>query len=508
MNDRIEKLIEQTLQATLPWIKDVDGKLQFVDPIDGKEISAHYGATHIAASLVILGEKRHDDALLKKGIALTESILDRWEQSEELPAFHFDFNNFALCLIFDTLSDDYVSLKDRIRNTVSNTADSNHETINWLPMRIMANQHRYDWTKDEKFKANIAYCQEIITQATNADGGTEDRLPHGTSFNLQYDVATIAVDQYLNVHGCDKDLSKQLGFLLNVVAPDGDINYQGRGINQIFAWGMWIYLLASSGQDLELNRALNFIEDKVPVMLTNHNIMLNDYLGEEKYLWWDYHYCSVYTAHFLLWMILTQEDYGKKPISPVIPTTCDTGLHIIKNENYFVSWFEGRKEYLAEKGPMIAAIWMKKYGMITKGCFGPWLGAFGNQNTWLEPLLNNFCGLKVVEHNYDTHSNRYIRKMMPRLQFREYLKSAPLFTSVDVVISKDGLSITFENEGKANVDFCLPALQRRITFYVFTVSADGNNVQTICNSSFRNQYGWCNLFTSKIGNAKKWTIKF
>jgi len=75
--------------------------LRFVDPLDGDEITAHYGATHAAAAFIILGKSRNDAALLEKGKALISSIISRWDKSKTLPAFHFDFNNFALCVAHD-----------------------------------------------------------------------------------------------------------------------------------------------------------------------------------------------------------------------------------------------------------------------------------------------------------------------------------------------------------------------------------------------------------------------
>ena len=131
---------------------------------------------------------------------------------------------------------------------VLSTPDSNNPTINWFPMRWYVNLIRYKWTSDEKFKLACDKCSTDIRAATYKDGFIDDRLPIGLSFNLQYDVATVAVLQYLRSNGENIDISVELGALLNAVAPDGDINYFGRGTNQIFAWGLWVYLLSSAGK--------------------------------------------------------------------------------------------------------------------------------------------------------------------------------------------------------------------------------------------------------------------
>ena len=48
--------------------------------------------------------------------------------------------------------------------------------------------------------------------------------------------------------------------MLAAEAPDGDINYLDRGTNQIFAWGLGIYLLAPSGQQDALKCAIAYLE--------------------------------------------------------------------------------------------------------------------------------------------------------------------------------------------------------------------------------------------------------
>lgn len=493
MKNRIKELIEQIVPVCESWVqKGEDGLDRFVDSNDNEEISAHYGVTHAAAAFIIWGEQKGNDALYNKGVSLLDSILKRWHKSKTLPAFHFDFNNLALCLL-EGLVDDKMAA--RIRETVINTADSNHNTINWLPMRWAVNKKRIEWMNDGKFMSVIAHCKKTIAKATNADGGVEDRLPHGMSFNLQYDLATVAVLQYLRVHGEEIDLGKELGFLLNAVAPDGDINYQGRGTNQIFAWGLWVYLLASSGQEVALEDTLGYLTPRLGKMLNNHSMMLNNWDGKEKYLWWDYHYASVYTAHCLLWLVLALQDYGKSIINPVFPTSTETGLHIHRSENFFVSWFEGRSEYLAEKGPAIACIWSKKQGMICKGTFAPWQGPFGNKYIYEDVVLKNYCGLLSVKRNKDWSKNRCVHKLIPSLETETSLTIAPIFCPI-TICEKDGkVEITWENKGLEDVILNVPATSENTSFEIY---ADGKTVSAYCMESIKNQYGWMYLHQTHI----------
>lgn len=504
-----EELINLTLTACESWVKfDDDRTLRFVDPIDGHEISAHYGATHAAVAFIILGKENEDAVLLEKGKALINSILNRWDTNKNLWGFHSDFNNFALCVAYDALIDDNnTELCEQIKTKLCSTSDSNHNTVNWLPMRWYVNLKRYEWTSDEKYQKICQECKLKISQATNKDGSIEDILPKGTSFNLQYDIATAGVLQFLRCRGIDLDLSKELGFLMNTVAPDGDINYQGRGTNQIFAWGMWLYLLSSSKNETQISDSISFLRNKVPTMLENYNIMLNNWTGKEKYLWWDYHYSSVYTAHFLFWLVLAKVDYQKQPIQIKNSEAKDSGISIIKTSDYFISTFNGRKKYLAETGPIISAFWMKKYGMINKGTFGPWQGAFGNKYSYGDVVFRNYFGLLKINKNHDWSKNRIINKLLPNIKTTNYIAMVPIMGDFTIKEEVIGISIKFDNNKRENVILNLPVLDNITGAPSISLLVNGEPMIIMNNIRIRNQYGWCNIYQSKISNAQEWILK-
>lgn len=499
--DRIHNILEQLFPICEAWIQDKEGQTFFVDPIDGVEISAHYGATHMAAALILYGKLNNIVETYSKGIKLLLSILDRWDQSICLPAFHYDFNNFALCLIEDAIKEEDIKLAEKIRQVVLHTADSNHNTINWLPMRWYVNKKRFEWTKDNKYLHVCNSCKYTIEKATNADGGIEDRMPKGISFNLQYDVATVGVLQFLRINGEEYDLSKEVAFLLNAIAPDGDINYQGRGTNQVFAWSLWIYLLASSSREDSLSLALDYLEPKVLGMFRRRNLMLNEWDGEEKYLWWDYHYCSVYSAHFLLWMVLSLFDYNKKKITEAeCVDNHETGLRIYRTNEAFISYFSGRKEYLSEKGPMINLIWTKKDGIITKVSLGPWQGAFGVKY-FNSLVMYNFIGLLQV-HTLSIPLR--LRDVLNKIGIKFKTVIKPAFTPANIRITPNEIQISINLSRDSDCFLNIPIL--KTSNIGISVTVDGQKVSIHRTAIIKNQYDNMYIWQTKPMKGKEWVL--
>lgn len=493
IQDRLQNLISMTENKCMEWLQENDeGQIEFVDPIDNVEISAHYGVTHMAAALFLNGHEQMGKELLK-------SILERWESSKNLPGFHNDFNNFALCVIYDYANKDQ---KNLIERTVIQTPDSNHDTVNWLPMRWAVNQMRFKWTKKQEYHTICEVCKKKISQATWSDGFIDDRLPIGLSFNLQYDVATVAVMQYLRVQKNEIDITKELGALLAAEAPDGDINYFGRGTNQLFAWGLWIYLLASSGQKESLDRAVAYLEKYLPTALKNNNLMLNAIQGGEKHMWWDYHYCSVYTAHLLMWLNLAKKHFEKAVIIPKRYKVGNSGVEIYKNHAAFAVVFKGRKEYLAERGPVLCAVWTREYGMLMKGTFGPWKGAFGNYHLQYETTLRNFAGFLEVKTNRDYSNNTVARKLDFTKKIQSFEKVIPQFFELSVQVTQKGVEIKYEIPERKELLLNLPILESHISGQdIIDVEVNGEKCKVLCNAAIMNQYGWAKLYQAKIATG-------
>lgn len=503
---RLEGLIVRTLSRLTGFIKyNENGLLCFMDQNEHKEISAHYGASHMAASLVIRGNQCDDDEIYSLGKELLESILSRWPEDHKLSAYHYDFNNFAFLLCYDYLKDSDASLKEKIKEIVLKSPDSDHDTINWLPMRLVVNARRMEWSDSPVWKRRIDNCIRTINQATNRDGGIEDRLPKGVSFNLQYDIATLATMIFAKDVYPAYDFDRGLTFLLGCVAPDGDVNYQGRGCNQVFAWGPWIYILSYYGLHSELNKALDYVERRVDNMIEHDSMMLNEWHGSDRFLWWDYHYASVYSAHFLLWILLAA---GNRKMTRFEPTTteldCSTGLRIEKDSDFFAAVFSGRQEYLAEMGPSLNLLWTKSKGMIVKGIFGPWRGLFGNKSVIEDAVMLNYCGLISVKKAFKRSIySRVIHRFNPLVRSDCSFSKRPLFCPISIGNVNGCLSVTWTNTKLEPVYFNLPSYCLLSDIQLFV---DGEVVPMTTIARVRNQYGWVNISQSGCRVGRVWNL--
>ena len=484
----IDDMIDLVFAKCESWLdRDADGNSVLIDPHEREAVGHHYALSHFAAAAV-LGSSPNTKRF-EEGLAVLRGVLRRWGKDSATPGFHNDFNHFALVLVHDELErlGLYEEERDAIRRVVLSTADSDHDTVNWLPMRMTANEARSRW--GGQGRRALETCRKKISKAANADGLIEDRLPRGTSFNLQYDVSSVALLDLLESRGIDQPvkLDDAYSALLACVLPDGDINYLGRGCNQVFAWGPWIYLLRRRGETSALDLGLGYLSDFLPVMLENENLLLNDLPGADRQLWWDYHYCSVYTAHLLLWLVLAQK---AKPISPVPPSCLtrfsDTGIEILRNDSAMAVTFSGRREYLAERGPEVAAIWTSRHGAIHKGSFGPWLKAFGFKHSFPGVLLNHFGLLRVGGHGATSMQ--------------------PFLVPVSMRISEGRLIIEYKPTRRAPCCLNLP-VHPSVDVGDIAVYADDKSADLMGMGGIITQYGFEKIFQTAPHEVDAWRVE-
>lgn len=508
--EQLENLIEISMSACTSWLADDgEGGFRMIDPNDSKIVASHYGDSHLAAALLISGRRRNDGNLIARGLQVLRTVVRHWHTSLDAVDFHHDFNNFALCLALDHIGELDTDLTRKIKSLVLSTRDSNHDTINWLPMRAYVNLCRQEWSGEERYAIASQKVLEKVRSAVNSDGGIEDRLPFGTSYNTQYNVSSLAALQHLARRWPEawQESKAHSEFLLNCQLPDGDINFMGRGANQIFAWGPWLYVLTRSGDTSALKEALDFLGPRYPLAASNFNILLNNFAGCEKSFWWDYHYCSVYHAHFLLWTVLALEDHTDMPGSANSgEIERMTGLSIMREKIGGASLFSGRSTYLAEAGSSICALWLSNKGMLFKGGLGPWQGLFGKKYSYADTVMQNHLGLLAQEAPEHLRHNRLWRKITRSNSEQRSAMLQPIFCKLSVRFESDKISLQYETPCPTSAYLNIPIFEDIATHVKIEIVVDGERQNCIEMGRSRNQYGWVTIFRSTIARGTDWMI--
>lgn len=503
--EALKALIDSVLKSAMQYVKRGDnGELLYLDAVDGKEIRHHYGKSHLATAFVLYDILYGNSDYKRIGIDLVYSLINSWQEDSLVEEYHYDFNNFALCLLYDYIGDDQMDLKGQIGGLIIKSKDSNHETINWLPMRIYVNMIRYRLSKDTTFLQRCESLKKLITLALNVDGGIEDRLPKGTSFNLQYHVSSTATLQFLNIRGVDFDLARSFGFVYHRILQDNDFNYLGRGTNQLFGWGPWLYCLGSIGDYKGLDDALSFCSKHALSAISKQNLVLNTSNGHERLFWWDYHYFSVYLAHFGMWLCLTALDLNKSNLKPFVQLSEDSGLIKRVSKNWEVVLFNGRREYVAENGPMLTALSHKKFGVFFKGPLGPVYGKFGKLHKFPFVVPLNFFGL--IEYSSNATSWKRIFKWMLK---RGAIGTtfSPVFSSLELIENSESrISIRFSNNRIFFGFLNIPSYLNFEGKVKPTLSVDGRDISISLNQQVFGPYGWMFVFQSEIASGKVWIL--
>ena len=297
---------------------------------------------------------------------------------------------------FDKVREEIPNISiSKLKKIIIDQNDSTHGTINWMPMRAYVNWCKFNWTKEKQYNENVKNYLNKVERATYSDGFIEDFLPKGKSFNFQYHIYTTAMMDFLSrrLNNVTRP-SLSIKRICDIIDVEGDINYLGRGCNQIFAWGPALYVLYCNNLSDELEKISSYFEPRIRKALNNNNLILCDLPGKYKAWWWDYHYASVYFGHLAFWLVLTFIDEVRdyKLEEKMLNKSGKSGVSIIRDSDNFSVVFQGRKHYLAEKGPVLANLGTKHLGTIFKGPLGPYGGQFGNKYSNYHSTIINYFG--------------------------------------------------------------------------------------------------------------------
>ena len=492
-----------------------------IDPIEQYSIEHHYAYSHFGVALIIQGIYNRNDLLIRLGQKIIKYFLDNLPKYITISSYHHDFNNFALAFLYDYLQEvkyeDLEDLKNDIKLALLISPDSKHQTINWLPMRIYTNLIRFQLTNEDKYLTKAQKFIKLIEKSIYYDGFFDDLLPKGISFSPQYHTYTTAVTLLLQDKGIkfNINLRSAICALLAIIDPEGDFNYFGRGCNQIFGWGPYLFLLYRTGRSVELNKALHYFDMYFSDVLSNFNILLNRHCGQERIAWWDYHYSIVYFAHLFFWLTITIccSQFGIDLINDEFkfPFVGDSGVYVYSSEKWFVTIFKGRRYYLCERGPMLCNLWSQNYGSIFKGPFGPFFGKFGNKHIMPINTILNYCGPIAIEIDKNIFNKIFERCKMDGNK----LNIMPIFPkSINVLLDNgQDLRIIYNIDGNNLSIFNLPIIYKekdtieylnKIRIYKYPTAEQLSLIKCgeICTS-----YGILLLFQTKPSNTKQYVLE-
>lgn len=514
----LDKAAEDGFKSLLNNVSQYsDGYDALIDPIDQERLGDHYGESHLCAALFLRAKRTQDYESLDMAKSLLKGLMQRYGEDRNSAQYHADFNNFAFCIIYHALCDMKSEMAVELESIIINLKASKNSTVNWLPMRAYVYYTKYEITHTKQYLHLANSIIRSIDKIAYDDGLLDDLFPKGTSFNLQYCISTIACLKF--VHETFKEstvasalnIDKGIRTLSKLILPDGDINYLGRGCNQLFAWGPWIYIVRST-PGIYKPTNISYFTDTYAKIINNYNLLLNELKGEKKLLWWDYHHYSVYAAHYLLWYELGKKNYDAESIDTNAPGEAineefESGLKIDRNANFFVVSFNGRNRYLTEKGPQIAAICSSKYGTIFKGGHGATRDHFGEK--YFNPItayLNHF-GLIELHTRPSKARNRVERKLHDLIVHKaNTLAIMPKYLLKNVILNESELILHFRGRRRKEMAFSIPVPERMDINSCMTLYADNRPISLRIISKMYTQYGICDLYISDCQNANEWKL--
>lgn len=502
LNNDMRVFLSSMLQD---YVKNISENIFIKDPFDETGYEGHYGDTFLCATLFQYGISTKEEDLLNQGYVLLDNILNAYEIKTKYGDFHNDFNNFALSYIYELLDNgdnkDFASRYiQRIKDIVIKTPNSNHFTTNWLPMRIYVNDFRYKMTRNKThLKANNKLVK-LINKSINEDYLIEDYPQSKSSYNLQYNIATLALLIFLGDRGYSFPINKCLNAILGIVAINGDINYFGRGSNQIFPWGPWFYIC--NVFNLNEEKPLDYFMSNKKYVKENKNIFLNNFNPNEKYLWWDYHYSSVYIPYLLFWLSLSNSSIKNRNLFYSKEDIQYKTFTILKRNNCMIVFNQGTKKYRSEHGPQVVLIEHLKLGTLFKSPFGPFGKPFGKLNTNLLNCTYNYFGIIQIKRN---KLFEYMKVKLGMTSTKS-LHLLPLYILPRLEFLDDEISLVYKLKRKMMFCVNLPihndAYKGRISILI-----DDKLITLKKSGTVATAYGFKDLYQSSIYFSKLITIK-
>ncbi len=369
------------------------------DPIDFCNPGAHYAATHFAFLGALLYEQYKDKMILENIKSAIDFHLrtSKDEYKFKKWGYHWDFKNYAFLETYRIIKK-YLR-EDEQRKWLKGLKEyrenkGNHLT-NWYAMRAYSSLLRYKLFHNVVDFLRYLWRIFFVRRAKLPDGCFDD-FPH-LSRPIQYHVFVLALLHRIYLINSSKRIKdwflKGVYYFIHFVDPDGCFNYLGRGQEQIFGYGIGLYVLEAA-KSINKNQAgyYQYLIDCIWKYLNKFKqnnifpLVLNYQNDLEKFGWYDYHHLTVYEAFLGVWLALTHkhrfdcnQSVQFKPSEKQLHYLKSSGQVIFSNENYFTVFSRGATEYISEPAITPIHLWFNKVGWFFSCPGGPY-SIFGKIN--------------------------------------------------------------------------------------------------------------------------------
>jgi hypothetical protein len=398
------------------------------DPIDGFVPGDHYGTSHYALAYTGLVSRgiRSDFGVIERALDFQGRTGSQYAFSKAEP--HWEFNNYAWLETSEILSRiGEHDLANRIQNyLLSAPRHIRPFATNWKAMlghllirlgRQTARPHLYLLGRFYRYQ---------VFRAVDHGGSIADikglalSRPKGKSYSLQYHLYTAALLARHALVRADSQSRqgalKAAVYASELMDPDGDCNFKGRGQRQIFGYASAIYLFVACAK-LEPMRAEFWLGQAGRVFKYlsgwqrkdgSFPLVLHEFPDDMHIGWHDYHHLTVYNAFVAAWLSLalldlqsTTERIGhtepKQMSGKQLWYDRPSGTLVARTSAYHICVSKGETYYETDCGFTPHHIWITGMGTICSCPGGPDSDRYGER--YRQPGMDwNFFAPLPVAH--------------------------------------------------------------------------------------------------------------
>lgn len=370
------------------------------DPLDGRVVGDHYGATHFAWACALGYARTREPALLQAAKGAVAFHL-RTSVDEYPPGtwdYHWDFNNLAFAETCRLLEPQLEPQERADWQTGLAAWKTNpHWAVNWVSMRAAAHFLRHDLLGRPEDLTLAGQWLDYVLASQLPDGGIEDVRGHSLPSQYHAYSACLLHRMRLRHPSVDRAVVAAARWLLAVAAPDGEVNALGRGQGQIFGYACAVYLFrAAATLDAELAHNHRWAARAVCRRLERFQtvdgwwpLVLNDLPVQRRAGWYDYHHQSVYNAFAALWLTLAARlpvpEGEATPPAPGERWLRQSGILAVRRQRYFAVFCAGREGagYSTEAGITPHDLTFGER-VFFRGPLGPGTGKYGSRAAGLD----------------------------------------------------------------------------------------------------------------------------